>query len=389
MELNLPEAAAPTTEDGGQLECPTALHGEDENEGGPQSSAAVSGSTGVGSKSNAVYRLIRKTELQHRTGGRGDMGLGRAASASAADEAERSSHPGEGEQLRFPGADSGSAPLISWSDMATDRSHLNPVYRLIRKKELQLRKGRQHEGGHAQPGQEGGDRQEAPFRTFAASVNEETGNSLIADASMASEKSRLNPVYRLIRKAELQHRLSQRSHPSRRQQAQLSALRGPGPSLGDFTEEAPGSELWELPLNATSDGSRQFNDGSRRYQRIQPLEGADDDAPLSGSGQGNVTSAGPRIARGSSSSRSAQSQSWFSESESTDQGPSAASAFAGSSMVLDEEMASDQARMNPVFRYVMTFEYCRSEYRYVISSYVPFMCMNLAGTYLTGSLLHA
>jgi len=242
--------------------------------------------------------------------------------------------------------------LISDSDMVTDKSRLNPVYRMIRKKELQHKRGDwQHEwsdkDGSAFSPTTSSAKDDVPSLSSVKSSDGSTDgpstNSLIDDSSMTSEKSRLNPVYRLIRKKELQKKKD------------LAKLRGPGPSLGD----ASASELNSVEGVATLD---------RRYRRVSPISPLSDSAAAA-PGRDRINAPQRDGVDGTSQTRdkmrggdpgplvvtnAAPSSTAFllppTGSSEVDAGRVSSSISSCSRMVQESEMANDQAKMNPVFR---------------------------------------
>ncbi|KAG1671529.1 hypothetical protein FOA52_011249 [Chlamydomonas sp. UWO 241] len=290
--------------------------------------------------------------------------MGGAAQAAALEQQQQQRQAGwpPGEQPP-PQPTPSTYRLITDYSLATDRSHLNPVYRLIRKKELQharpevvLATGRQKRKidrssarsvaqqqaaanaqlappaataapPHADPSSPAppGSRSDGNVPPAGQGQQQAGADSLIWDADMASEKSRLNPVYRLIRKAELQFRRRARGEESA-EDAALRALRGPGPTVA----EAAGWRR-EALLDAQADaggsdteGGGRSNGGepappgrSSRFKKVAP---AVDPDTMFGGACGGGASGGARAR--------------------------------GSAMVQDSELANASARMNPVFRLI-------------------------------------
>ena len=84
--------------------------------------------------------------------------------------------------------------LIDAEEMASERSRLNPVFRLIRKKELQLSLGSANNVSERE------ERLRQPKDEVSGTV------SVIKPGDLVGERSRLNPVYRMIRRKELRLR---------------------------------------------------------------------------------------------------------------------------------------------------------------------------------------
>ena len=237
---------------------------------------------------------------------------------------------------------------------------------------------------------------------------------LIPQDSLASDRSRMNPVYRLIRKAELQHRQalreagpraqweglggpalaagpalgSKRAKERKKQLLKLEALRGPGPTLG----EAPGLEVdrvlggrqgeedpfgGEAAARSDGGGNRRSEASMRRtFRRVTPISevsqppaenmyrpSTSEREPSGNLGSGRYQYDGAAVHRYNLSFnnefRSEFSGAWGKgKSGGTADSPASVgrdgSGIRGKRMVLESEMASDQAWMNPVFRYEQT-----------------------------------
>lgn len=91
--------------------------------------------------------------------------------------------------------------MVSEVEMVSDRSRLNGVYRLIRKKELQ----RNLMGSVSPRGQEEG--------LMDGTLGDDHRASVIKADDLVGERSKLNPVYRLIRRKELRLRYPTPSTP--------------------------------------------------------------------------------------------------------------------------------------------------------------------------------
>ena len=264
-----------------------------------------------------------------------------------------------------------NGPLISESDLVSDKSKLNPVYRMIRKKELQHKRGgwqqewsQKGEDSPSSASSRSGDASPTGAPSGGAGTDAglpEGSTSVIAEASMTSDKSRLNPVYRMIRKKELQYKRG--GGGSQRETTDLAALRGPGPSLGDVSvKEHYGDEDVAPPEEASLD--------SRRYKRVSPTSPSSEegsassisrsdlqqDPGIKGSVRSLSTKRGVRDPEmggaGSGPSESTSRGGGSPLLSETDANPGVSSSISSSSrMVHESEMATDQAKMNPVFRY--------------------------------------
>ncbi|GAX79582.1 hypothetical protein CEUSTIGMA_g7023.t1 [Chlamydomonas eustigma] len=194
---------------------------------------------------NPVYRMIRKKELQY------NQGLRRQESSSTGTARK---------QIEAP-----SDTSVFGNKSNNDFQTLQEPLGVVRERTAGVRDERRHTHETDLNGQESS--RNAP-RTHSGSRSSSqvyfqkhpnvAASSMINDDNMASERSRLNPVYRLIRKTELQYK-----HGMQRPDAWQS-LRGPGPALGSQAAAA-----------AAEDGSRmagccllEVTRPSKRYTRV-------------------------------------------------------------------------------------------------------------------------